>query len=238
MSERLVSLQPGFLIRHWPYGETSLLADVLTRDFGRISILARGLRKPKSKMAGVLMPFVPLLLSYGTGRGGLNYLSHAEHQQSTFDLSLQGKALFCGYYINELLTHFLHQSDPHPEVFELYQQSLLALQHGDNVESCLRCFEVSLLELVGYGLDLRFDSQTHQLVEADRKYHFSVEQGATEAVNGEINGATLHALHSRQFKDKESLLQAKKIMRMVIDFHLQGKLLKSRETIAKIIKQL
>ncbi|MDO8938961.1 MAG: DNA repair protein RecO [Methylicorpusculum sp.] len=238
MSERFVSLQPGFLIRHWPYGETSLLADVLTRDFGRISLLARGLRKPKSKLAGVLMPFVPLLLSYGAGRGELHYLSHAEHQHSVFDSPLQGKALFCGFYINELITHFLHQSDPHPEVFELYQQSLMSLQNGAEVESCLRCFEVNLLELVGYGLDIRYDSQTHQLVEADRKYHFSVEQGPRESVNGEINGTTLQALHSRQFKDKESLLQAKKIMRMVIDFHLQGKLLKSRETIAKIIKHM
>jgi DNA repair protein RecO (recombination protein O) len=238
MSERLVTLQPGFIIRHWPYGETSLLADVLTRDFGRISLLARGLRKPKSKMAGVLRPFFPLLLSFGVGRGELYYLSHAEPQFPASDNSLHGKALFCGFYINELITHFLHQSDPHPEVFELYQQSLFALQQGDDIESCLRCFEVNLLEFVGYGLDLRYDSQTQQLVAAERKYHFSVEQGAREAVDGEINGATLHALHSRQFKDKESLLQAKKIMRMVIDFHLQGKLLKSRETIAKIIKQL
>ncbi|MEY3882498.1 MAG: repair protein RecO [Pseudomonadota bacterium] len=122
MTDNAVYLQPAFILQQRKFRETSLIIDVLTRDFGRITILAKGVRKAKSKTAGLLQPFMPLSLSY-FGKTELKTLTTVEISKS-FE-HLQGLALYCGFYVNELITCFLHKYDPHPEVFELYEECLI-----------------------------------------------------------------------------------------------------------------
>lgn len=226
-------LQLGYILRHWAYRETSLIVDVLTRDFGRLSLMAKGVRKPKSKTAALLRPFQPLRLSY-RGRAELKTLTHVEALAEA--CPLQGVALYCGFYVNELIGHFLHPFDPHPEVFHLYRSCLAELSEHSEIERVLRNFELNLLLNVGYGLQLDFDSEHRKPVSAAKKYFFGVDSGPVEAENGDITGHTLLALQNRKFEDPETLFEAKKIMRRVIDFHLQGKPLKSRAVIGRILK--
>ncbi|MGR9117650.1 MAG: DNA repair protein RecO [Gammaproteobacteria bacterium] len=234
MAETIVHLQPGYILRHQPYRETSLIIDVLTRDFGVVSILAKGVRKPKSKIAALLRPFQPLYLSY-RGRTELKTLTHAEAVHVS--IPLQGMSLYCGFYINELIANFLHKFDPYPEVFQLYQQCLVEMAENIQIERVLRIFELNLLISIGYGLQLDFDSQNNKPVAATKRYFFNADYGPVEDEDGDIAGQTLLALQTRNFPDTETLAEAKKLMRTAIDFHLQGKPLKSREVIAKILKQ-
>jgi len=234
MTETVVHLQPGYLLQHWPYRETSLIIDVLTRDFGRVSILAKGVRKSGSKTAAVLRPFLPLQISY-RGKAELKTLTYVEPVQVSSPL--QGVPLYCGFYVNELIGHFLHKFDPHPEVFQLYRECLAQLSENLEIERILRIFELNLLISVGYGLPLDFDERHKKPVSASKKYFFNADCGPVEAEDGDIAGQTLLALHTRTFTDSETLAAAKKFMRMVIDFHLQGKPLKSRAVIARILQQ-
>lgn len=235
MTETIVHQQPGYLLQHWPYKEASLIIDVLTRDFGRVPILAKGVRKPRSKTAGLLRPFLPLQLSY-RGKAELKTLTFVE-QGAQAPPPLQGMSLYCGFYINELIGHFLHKFDPHPEVFQLYRECLAELSENSEIERVLRIFELNLLTSVGYGLPLDFDDQHKKPVSASKKYFFNADCGPVEAEDGDIAGQTLLALHTRTFTDSETLAAAKKFMRTVIDFHLQGRPLKSRAVIARILKQ-
>ncbi len=228
-------LQPGYILQHRPYRESSLIIEVLTRDFGKISILAKGVRKPKSKVAALLRPFTLLSLSY-LGRSELRTLTQVELVQTS--PPLPGLALYCGFYINELTGHFLHKYDPHPEVFQLYQACLVQLSENSAIEPVLRNFELNLLDNVGYGLSLAFDEQHRRPVSTAKKYIFSADSGPVEALNGTVAGQTLLALHTRTLIGSETLAGAKKLMREVIDFHLQGKPLKSRAVIAKIAASL
>lgn len=234
MSHLHVQLQPGFLLQHKPYRETSLLIDVLTRDFGRVALIAKGVKKPKSKFSAFLRPFLPLVISY-TGKTDLKTLTHVE----TFpeQIKLNGKALYCGFYINELVSHFLHKYDPHPEVFDIYQKCLLDMMEVSEIEQALRIFELKLLNLIGYGLRFDFDINQQQKVSSDKNYLIQADIGPIEAVDGEISGATLLALQAMDFRDAKSLEQAKKVMRQIIDYHLQGKPLKSRAVITNILRQ-
>ena len=77
MDETKVFLQPAFILQHRKYRETSLIIDVLTRDFGIVSILAKGVRKKKSKLAGLLLAFTALKISY-SGKNELKILTHVE----------------------------------------------------------------------------------------------------------------------------------------------------------------
>ena len=102
--------QPAFVLHAYPYSETSLIVDVFSRDFGRVALLARGARRPRSVLRGVLLAFQPLEIGW-TGRGEVQTLMKAEWRGG--QPLLAGKSLFCGYYLNELLIHLLPREDAH-----------------------------------------------------------------------------------------------------------------------------
>lgn len=146
--------------------------------------------------------------------------------------------MYCSFYINELIRYFLHKHDPHPEVFFAYHQCLLRLSQRAETEEILRFFELNLLECIGYGIQLTHHADTGDLVQLSNTYYFRGEVGMLESAKGYISGKTLLALDARESLDKQALSEAKYLMRHVIDFQLQGKALKSRAVLAKIIKQL
>ena len=230
MTETAVYLQPAFILQQRKYRETSLIIDALTRDFGRISLLAKGVRKTKSKTAGMLQPFIPLTISY-VGKAELKTLTDVEMIQPFSEI--KGLALYCGFYINELVACFLHKYDPHPQVFGYYSECLSALADGSSMEAALRLFELNLLECAGYGLQLDYD-ENEKAIESLKKYDFNVGQGPVEVVNGQITGKTLQALSARELTDPKVLSEAKILMRIVIDVYLQGRQLKSRAVISKV----
>ncbi len=232
MIDNVVSLQPAFILHYRNFRETSLIAEVLTRDFGRFAVVAKGVRTPKSKLGPYIRPFVPVLLSFA-GKSDLKTLTHIEPWQSA--PKLNDLALYSGFYINELVTYFLHSFDPHPEVFLLYQNTLSELSNTLELEPVLRVFELNLLTQIGYGL--QFDVDTlQQPVSPNKKYYFNADLGPVESELGDFSGSTLLALEARSFPNTATLTEAKKIMRSAINFHLNGKPLKSREVISKILK--
>ncbi len=235
MNDSLVQLQPAFILQHKKYRESSLILDVFTRDFGIVSILARGVRKSKSKTAGILLAFTALKLSY-IGKHELKILTHVELDETT--IKLAGISLYCGFYINELVGYFLHKHDPHPEVYAEYQQCLSLMADTQETQQILRFFELSLMDYIGYGVPLTVDVKTGSIVQAAEKYYCDYEAGMLSSTKGYISGATLMALEARETLNENALFEAKQLMRGIIDFHLQGKQLKSRAVLAKIIKLL
>jgi DNA repair protein RecO (recombination protein O) len=235
MNDSAVHLQSAFILRHKKYRETSIIIDVLTRDFGIVSIIARGVRKKKSKMAGVLLAFTSLKISY-FGKNNLKVLTSAELDLPI--IKLNGLSLYCGFYINELIAYFLYEHDPHPEVFVEYVKCLVQLNEAKDIEQVLRFFELNLMENIGYGIELNRDVYNNTVVKASENYLFNAELGMIESAKGFVSGETLLRLSTREALDKKALYEAKKLMRMMIDFHLQGKQLKSRAVLAKIIETL
>lgn len=233
MNETHILLQPAYILQQRKYRETSLIVEVFTRDFGRLSILAKGVRKPKSKTAGLFRPFTPILLSY-IGRAELKILTHIESASVT---ELNGLALYSGFYVNELIGRFLHKFDPHPEVFTLYQQCISELADTASIEPVLRMFELQLLKFIGYAPQLSYDFQLNLPVQAGKRYLFDIENGPYEAEPGDFQGSALLALETGIFLDQQTLSGAKKIMRSIIDFHLQGKPLQSRAVISRLLKR-
>jgi DNA repair protein RecO (recombination protein O) len=235
MSDSVVHSQPAFILHQQHYRESSLIIDVLTRDFGRISLVAKGVRKVKSKTVGMLRPYLELSLSF-VGRSDLRTLTHVEAIGLPFELP--GLAVYCGFYLNELVSSFLHKDDPHAEVFDDYQDCLSKLAQGGQVEAALRDFELNLMDNIGYGVNLSYDSFSDKPIAANKKYLFNKDSGLVEALNGQFSGFALLAMGQRQFDDPDVLSEAKQLLRTVIDSHLQGKQLNSRAVINTIVKRL
>src|ERR1700704_1444793 len=119
--------QGAFVLHAYPYRETSLIVEALTAAHGRVALVARGAKRPRSELRGVLQAFQPLSLSWAGG-GELKTLIRAEWRGGLPLVS--GSALLCGFYLNELLLKLLAREDPHPRLYLEYEDALARLAAG------------------------------------------------------------------------------------------------------------
>ncbi len=227
------SLRDAFLLHRRNFRETSLLLDIFSRDHGILRLIAKGAMRGRVGRFGVLQPFAPLSLGW-TLRGEPPVLTAAEARGKAFDLS--GKALFCGFYLNELLLRLLPEHDPHPGIFSTYGQCLERLQCGEHLDESLRFFELALLDEIGYGLMLEHDADSGEEIRPERHYVYHIEHGPVESAPGDttIRGSVLLGLRDGCLPGPVEINQAKRLMRRVINHHLGGRPLKSRELFVSI----
>ncbi len=230
-----VQQEAAFVLHHRPFRDSSQILDVLSREHGKLALVARGSRGTRSRLKGVLRPFLPLRMSW-VQRGDMGTLTGAESAGEP--LSLGGDALMAGYYVNELLIHFLHRHDPQPEIFDLYASALRELRAGTDVAATLRRFEIAFLELIGYALNLRFEAGTDQPLRAAQNYEYRVEQGPVPVSRADglmvFRGEQLESIGGQSFDDASTLRAANRLLRQVLAFHLGGKELKTRKVQAEL----
>lgn len=226
-----VNLQAAFILHGRDFQNTSRLLDVFTKDFGRITLVAKGARSARSKMQGILQPFTSLIISW-TGKGDVQTLTGAETVKSSINLS--GKQVMSGYYVNELIQRLVTFHDPHSDLFSVYQTTLENLSTGNDDELILRCFEKNMLAEIGYGLCLDTESISGTKINKDLMYHYDVENGpiveSAEFVSDDIliKGQTLLDLFFEKFTSPQSKKEAKRLMRVILNHHLGDKPLKTR----------
>ena len=199
-----ILLQPAYVLHARAYRETSQLVEIFSRDFGRVGMVARGTRSGKSKVRNLLQPFRPLLVSW-TQRGELGTMTAAD--QVAAPPALQGEALFCGLYLNELMMRLLHRGDPHPELFERYREILSSLAAGGALQPALRVFEKNLLDATGFGLILDHEYRTEAPIRASEWYEYRPDRGPVRVSErdrgnpGLVEGRTLQALQEERLEE-------------------------------------
>lgn len=242
-------LQPAFVLHRRDYRNTSLLLDVYSRDYGRLSLVAKGARRKKGS-GPLLQPFAPLLMSW-QGRGELRTLTGTESAVQV--PALQAGALLCGFYLNELLQRLLARDDPDAGLFMDYAQTLRALADakvGDGpVQSqamLLRRFELRLLSALGYALVLDHCVSDGSAIDARRRYRYWLEQGpVAEGGDGApmttpgdgipISGRTLLGLADGRL-DASGQREALYLLRAALAPHLGDRPLHSRQLYAQYLK--
>ena len=227
--------QPAFVLHSYPYRETSMVLEVFSRNCGRVALVARGARRPRSALRGLLMGFQPLTMCW-FGKHELRTLHSAEWQGG--QPQLQGTALLCGFYLNELLLNLMARDDPHEQLFDYYQQTLQRLAREQDHAATLRCFEKHMLQELGYALLLEHEAGSGNPIEPTAHYRYVVEHGASrDAEEGlPIMGKTLHDMAADDYLDPLSAQQSKQLMRMLLNHHLAGKTLHTRELIKDLQK--
>ncbi len=227
--------EPAFVLHAIPWRETSLVVELLTRDHGRVACVAKGAKRPASRLRGVLTGFQPLHVAF-TGRHELRTLTAADWLGGM--AAPQGDALLCGFYLNELLVRLLPRDDPHPALFDGYAQALVALGLGEAVEATLRRFEWLLLREIGYALDLARDAEDRP-IERDRCYALLPGRGflATDAAEeGGFAGGTLRDIADERYDSPRTLAEAKRLTRALLARHLDGHVLKTRQILVDLQK--
>ena len=224
-----ISLQPAFILFTRAYKDTSMLLELFGEDYGRFSVIARGVKGVKKSTCGSLQPFIPLLISC-KGKGELLNLVYYEVLHHM--LSLRGNSLYAGFYLNELIMYLLPKYDQHKTLYQYYKTALLSLANGFH-QQVLRKFEKQLLEELGYGL-LPKISVDKYCIKPDVYYRFVPTVGLQElpittSVNNYIYlGKNLVSIAEDAWHDQGALLTAKYLFRQVLMFLLNGKKINSR----------
>jgi len=232
-----INNEPGFILHTYPFKETSVVAEVFTRGHGRMALIARGARRPASALRGLMQPFTPLLLSW-FGKSELKTLHGAEWQGGL--IAPQGRALMCGFYLNELLLRLLARGDAHELLYDRYVGTLDQLAgetSGVDFERILRRFEKNMLSEIGYGATLDADADSGAPIDPDARYVFQPERGALRAIGQPgcpVSGQTLIDLAADQFERPATLVEAKALMRTLINHTLGAKPLYTRQLLREL----
>ena len=227
---RRTELEPGYVLHTYPYKETSLIVEAFTRGHGRVALLARGARRPRSALRGMLLSFHPLRLSW-TGSAELSTLAKAEWVGGTGSLSGQG--LMCGFYLNELLLRLLPKNDSHEKLFDLYANSLAGLTSSRSYASVLRRFESGFLAELGYSLILDREAGSGAPIDPLRRYAYEPERGPVAADvphpdTFTVSGRTLLDMAENGYERSETREEAMLLMRDLIGHRLGGQSLHTR----------
>jgi DNA repair protein RecO (recombination protein O) len=230
MEKRRVANEPAFLLHRRPYTESSVLIDLFSRHHGRMVLIAKGARKLKSRWRGSLLPFQSLIAAW-SGRGEVKTVTGIEGVGPS--CVLRGKALYCGYYMNELVLRLLHRFDPHEDVFDNYANALARLSTEEDQERVLRIFEKQLLRDLGYGMHLVRDADRGNPIDPGERYRYRPDAGPlqyseTDHHGVPVHGATLLALEEEVEFDERTRRESKRLIRSVLDYHLDGQTLRTR----------
>lgn len=169
----------AIVLRVFPWSETSCIASIYTRDFGKLSVLAKGARRPKSPFEAALdlLSYCRVVFIPKSG-DALYLLTEAKllrrFRAGTNDLL----RLYCGYYIAELIERLTDKGDVQSELFELAEQTMLALhERGSEIRAIVLRFELQLLRIVGHLPTWRLCAQCGQDVPLDGTAVFGLLAG-------------------------------------------------------------
>lgn len=239
MSSQRINHEPVFLLASAPWRESSLWVEVFSRRYGRVALLARSARKRQSELRGVLVPFVPVSASW-YGSQELKTLHRAEWIGGW--RQPQGRALFSGLYVNELMLKLTAREDPMPELYDALETVMRTLCSETNHTAALRRFEWTLLTRLGFAPDLFHDGNGDE-VRADETYWITPEDAVIPIVGADrfnprnrgvaVEGKTLIQLREGDFTDPECLARSLKITRLMLD-NLLPEGIKSRQILQQL----
>ena len=231
--------QPAFVLHSYPWRETSLIVDVLTRDHGRVALVARGAKRPTSQFRGLLAVFSPIAVSW-SGRAEIKTLIRAEWVGGL--TPLRGDELLSAFYLNELLVRLLARGDPHEELFFSYARALrdLSLERARR-EQALRGFELDLLREIGVAPSFELCGDGSP-IEPDAWYRVDPEQGVQwirEPHAGAeycVRGHVMQALAQRDLAAVAQAVEARALLRQLIGYHLRGRPLNTHRILTDLRK--
>lgn len=226
--------QRAFVLHTRTYSESSLLVDLFVENVGKITILAKGARRKKSSLKGILQPFTPLIVQY-SGLGEIKNLRQVEAISLT--LPLVSIWLYSAFYLNELLHRVLVAETEMTTLFDDYLKSIQQLAQQTPAEKVLRVFELALLENLGYHVDFFHCSVTGDEIVESMSYQYQSEKGFISSLmqnSTSFTGKQVLALGHRQFDDEDTLKAAKRFTRMAMKPYVGSKPFKSRELFLKI----
>jgi DNA repair protein RecO (recombination protein O) len=141
----------AIVIRSVEFSETSLVVTLFTREFGKLGAIAKGARRLKSPFESALdLLALCRIVFLNKSSDALDLLTEAKLLRRFRPAGHDLRGLYAGYYVAELLGALTDDDDPHPELFDLADETLAALAAGESVAKRIARFELGALRLLGH----------------------------------------------------------------------------------------
>lgn len=241
MSRRRADHEPGYVLHTYPYKETSLIVEAFARRHGRVALLARGARRPRSAMRGMLLSFQPLNLTW-SGAGELATLMRVEWggalhpHMGQMRGQMSGRGLMCAFYVNELVLRLLPREDAHEALFDHYAATIASLSAASSFAAVLRAFEKRLLAELGYAPVLDREATSGAPIDPGGRYRYEPDRGPVRGNGGDltVSGRTLLDLAADDYSRPETRDEARYLMRALIGQRLHGQVLHTRSVLVEL----
>lgn len=231
-------LTPCYILHRRDYRESSFLLDVFSREYGRISLVAKGARRNKKQQNINFDLYQKYLMSW-VAKSDLGTLIDIE--ENSIKNLLKPKQIMSGFYVNEIILRLLHKHEPHPELFDSYDTTIIKLSNNQSEQKELRYFEKILLESLGYGVVFDQDMKTDEPIIAGEDYYYKLGFGPYLAnniseENVKVSGKTLIELDNETLSDSKNQNEAKVLLSTILKQYLGQKPLASRQLYKEYLK--
>jgi DNA repair protein RecO (recombination protein O) len=163
----------GIVIRTTDYGETNKIVTIYTREWGKVGVMARGAKKPNSRLSSITQLFTHgyFLINRGSGLGSM------QQGETATSLRSIGEDIFLtayASYIVELTDKCTEEKKPNPYHFELLYQTLNYLNEGYDPDILMNIYEMKMLNVLGLNPIL---NQCSICGNTDGQFSFSIREG-------------------------------------------------------------
>lgn len=139
----------GIVLRRIDLGEKDRILTIYTRELGKLSAVAKGARRPGSKLSGASEPFTYSKMFLAKGKD-LDVLTQADIRESFPNVKRDISSIAHAVYMLELINAFVVEREPNPDLFDTLLSSMYVLESGTAPEIATRYFELHLLSILGY----------------------------------------------------------------------------------------
>ncbi len=185
----------AIIIRQADFSETSKVITMLTRDWGKISVMAKGARRLKSAFeSSIDLLAICEIVFIKKETGGLDLLTAAKLQSRFAPVGREMIRLYGGYYIAELLDKLTEEYDPHPLLFDGAEITLSRLVDEEKPLRALLIFELLILQEIGQLPNLDFCMVCDAPIAENGPFGFWVNQGGLVCLScqkAEFNNQTI-----------------------------------------------
>jgi DNA repair protein RecO (recombination protein O) len=190
----------GVILRRKDFGESDRILVLFTKKLGRVSVIAKGSRKPSSKLSGHLELFMRTSFLISRGRN-LHIVTQAESIAEYEGLRQDLNGVGIGSYVIELIDAVTYEEGSNLELYDLLVSTLELLNAGEDPDITIRYFELKTLALVGFRPELFYCVECgKKIIEQDQ--FLSGELGGVvcpDCARG-IQGSKLRPIASRSLK--------------------------------------
>ena len=222
MRNNLIS---SFIIHSRPYGETSMIFDILTKEKGLVSVLAKGIKQKKD--LSILQPSRELLLNFTNA----NLPILTKYEIFGTDNLINAKFLLEILYFNELIYKFTPRNEPCSSLYDLYKSYVEYIKNTeDSSDIIIVGFEVLFLREIGYEITL--DHSLEGSINPEKYYSYNYQVGFKEIENNKsldisITGVDLLNLIRHKFSLISELNKVRRINKGIINRLVGEKKIKS-----------
>lgn len=168
----------GLILRVTDFSETSRIVGIFTREFGKISALAKGGRRLKGPFESALDLLATCQIVFlRKSTSGLDLLTEAKLRHRFRPQERDLTCLYAGYYVAELLLALTEDYDPHPELYAAAQDALQSFANSPTMPIAVLRFELVLLREIGQLPDFENCAGCGAALTEGRTFGFWVTQG-------------------------------------------------------------